>query len=347
MLRLRFKPISHSWVALHPHPKGVVQFVGGAFFGTFGPMLFYRHLLSFFYEKSFSIVILPFSFSFNHYREAFFLVREQYRLLPELVALAIAMGNDPAVYLKADNYFWVGHSIGCKYIALLECWGALPEDRKHLTEFISDVLDRSQPDNSRTNTVNKLVDELIARREELKVAAKHSRNLVSKCEVNSRNVIDEVASDPALIYNHLFITDQTSILLAPVTSDTSSAVPSKVLAKWIDNLGLGVQPTSEVTKNLIKKADLFHLLILAQFKSDNFARETIQWFYNTLNRPDVSAREPFSGGHLRPLGFTLADLVINPWFDLPFITSMVSRNHALEERLDDQLEKLQCNRVGI
>ncbi len=24
-LKLRFKPVSHSWVALHPQPKGVIQ----------------------------------------------------------------------------------------------------------------------------------------------------------------------------------------------------------------------------------------------------------------------------------------------------------------------------------
>ena len=29
-----FKVISSSWVALHPEPDGVVQFIGGAFFGT-------------------------------------------------------------------------------------------------------------------------------------------------------------------------------------------------------------------------------------------------------------------------------------------------------------------------
>ena len=69
MPKLKFRPISHSWVARHPQPEGVVQFVGGAFFGTFGPTLFYRHLVNYFYDKAYTIVILPFSFSFNHYRE--------------------------------------------------------------------------------------------------------------------------------------------------------------------------------------------------------------------------------------------------------------------------------------
>jgi len=45
----RFQPLLFSWVALHPKPKGVIQFVGGAFFGSF-PTLFYRYFLSQLFE---------------------------------------------------------------------------------------------------------------------------------------------------------------------------------------------------------------------------------------------------------------------------------------------------------
>jgi hypothetical protein len=43
---------------------------------------------------------------------------------------------------------------------------------------------------------------------------------------------------------------------------------------------------------------------------------------------------------MRPLGFTLADQVINPCFDHPVITSVTSRKQALEDHLDHQLQKL-------
>jgi hypothetical protein len=36
----KFQPVSFSWVAVHPQPKGVVQFIGGTFFGSL-PTLFY------------------------------------------------------------------------------------------------------------------------------------------------------------------------------------------------------------------------------------------------------------------------------------------------------------------
>jgi len=341
MPKLKFRPISHSWVARHPQPEGVVQFVGGAFFGTFGPTLFYRHLVNYFYDKAYTIVILPFSFSFNHYRESFFLIREQYALLPELVARAIADGGDPSVYLAADNYVWLGHSIGCKYIALLESAGKLPEQDDALRAFVSEVLDpMPAKDAKRSKIVEKVVAELKVLREGLKLDAMTSRKLVSRCNAHSQKLLEQASIHPAYIYNDLFIRDQKSILLAPVASDTSSAVRPRALAEWIDNQGWGVKPSSAETKRLIKKTDLFHLLVLARFNSDNLACDTIQWFYQTLNRPEGSAREPFLGGHMRPLGFSLADQVINPGFDHPLITSATSRNQALEDRLDHQLQKL-------
>ena len=47
---LHFQPISFSWVALHPQPKGVIQFMGGAFFGSF-PTVFYRYFLGQLFES--------------------------------------------------------------------------------------------------------------------------------------------------------------------------------------------------------------------------------------------------------------------------------------------------------
>ncbi|VEP11557.1 hypothetical protein H1P_110007 [Hyella patelloides LEGE 07179] len=41
----RFQPFPHSWVAIHPNPKGVIQFVGSFFvFGAL-PTVFYDSLL--------------------------------------------------------------------------------------------------------------------------------------------------------------------------------------------------------------------------------------------------------------------------------------------------------------
>lgn len=115
----KFSPASFSWVAVHPNPKGVIQFIGGAFFGTF-PTLFYRYFLQSLFEEGYTIIALPFRFSFRHWPIAIDLLKEQERLRHELTAIAHRLGYEDEVYQNKANYFWLGHSLGCKYIALLE-----------------------------------------------------------------------------------------------------------------------------------------------------------------------------------------------------------------------------------
>ncbi|WP_059002052.1 DUF1350 family protein [Leptolyngbya sp. NIES-2104] len=116
---MTFKPLCHSWVALHPEPKGIVQFIGGAFFGSF-PTIAYRYLLEQIFEAGYSVIALPFRFSFRHWSLAIELLKEQETLRPELIALAKHLNYDHTVYEDKTNYSWIGHSLGCKYIALLE-----------------------------------------------------------------------------------------------------------------------------------------------------------------------------------------------------------------------------------
>lgn len=127
-----FQPVSFSWVALHPEPKGVVQFIGGAFFGSF-PTLSYRHLLRGVYEAGYTVVALPFRFSFRHWSIALGLLEEQRRLRAFLPELAAQAGYNSEVYGRSDRYAWLGHSLGCKYIALLELLCGLGLDPTNTT----------------------------------------------------------------------------------------------------------------------------------------------------------------------------------------------------------------------
>lgn len=117
--RFYFRPISFSWVALHPNPKGVIFFIGGAFFGTF-PTLFYRYFLQSLFESGYTIVALPFRFTFQHWLVAIGLLQEQRQLQPVLTEMAQRAGYNPEIYQDLKNYAWIGHSLGCKYVALLE-----------------------------------------------------------------------------------------------------------------------------------------------------------------------------------------------------------------------------------
>ena len=48
------------------------------------------------------------------------LLKEQEILSHELAEIANRLGYEHEVYPDKANYFWLGHSLGCKYIALLE-----------------------------------------------------------------------------------------------------------------------------------------------------------------------------------------------------------------------------------
>ncbi|QLE51848.1 DUF1350 domain-containing protein [Nostoc sp. C057] len=322
-LKLRFKPVSHSWVALHPQPKGVIQFIAGAFFGTFGPMLFYRYLLQSLFNQGYTIILLPFNFTFNHYVEAGFLMREQYEILPELVRMASVERYDYEAYLDDKNFSWIGHSLGCKYISLLEGFTALPDDIKKRETFIRNLLSHTS-DKSQIESVIKDINILV---EELK-----------------RKIIE----DQKLIYsyvgreikiNSVFIRGQVSILLAPDISDTASAIRPQFLADIIDNLGWGVKPNPEETKNLIKDSGLFNIMGLVCFKSDNIAKLTCEWFTDILKRPPQKFIETLDGGHLKPLGIQLGNTVIN-LFDKPLIESVQDRNRDFEHHVIELLEAL-------
>lgn len=322
-LKLRFRPVSHSWVALHPQPKGVIQFIAGAFFGTFGPMFFYRYLLQCLFEQEYTIILLPFNFTFNHYVEAGFLIREQYEILPELVRMANFEGYSYEAYLDDKNFSWIGHSLGCKYISLLEGFSALPKDSQEREQFIRKVLSKTS-DESRIQSViadiNILVDELTRKIDEI-------RKLIYIYVHRNINITS------------IFIKGQESILLAPDISDTASAIRPQFLADFIDHLGLGVKPNPAETHNLIQESGLFNLLGLVCFKSDNIAKLTCEWFINTLKKPPKDFLKTLEGGHLKPLGIQLGNNVIN-LFDKPVIESVQQRNIGFELYVTELLKEL-------
>jgi hypothetical protein len=310
-------------VALHPQPKGVIQFIAGAFFGTFVPMLFYRYLLQSLFEQGYTIILLPFNFTFNHYVEAGFLMREQYEILPELVRMATVEGYDYEAYLDDKNFSWIGHSVGCKYISLLEGFTALPLKPQEREQFIQNLLSNTS-DQSQTKSViadiNILFDDLTRKTAEVKklIYTYVHRNMT---------------------INSVFIKGQVSIFLAPDISDTASAIRPQFLADIIDNLGWGVKPTPEQTENLIKDSGLFNIMGLVCFKSDKIAQLTCEWFTNILQKPPKDFRKALAGGHLRPLGIQLGNYVIN-LFDKPLIESVQERNRGFEDDVIQLLEKL-------
>jgi len=340
-IKLRFQPVSHSWVALYPKPKGVIQFIGGAFFGTFVPMLFYRYLLQCLFEQGYTIILLPFNFTFDHYREAGFIIQEQYEILPELVRKAILAGYDYQPYLNDTNFSWIGHSIGCKYISLLEGFSALPEDPKQLEAFIRHlVLETSNSSNKEKNErqIQSIVTDLLSLMAELRQKVDTAKKFIKYYVAQYANKQVDV------IIKSIFIQGQPSVLLAPDNTGTSSAIKPKFFADIIDNLGWGVKPSPEETFALIKNSNLFNILGLVSFKSDTIAKSTVEWFIKNLGKPPQDLRDTLTGGHLRPLGIQLVHSVINFPDSPPIIQFPQKRSAEFDSYVIQLLQTLEKNK---
>ncbi len=320
--KFKFQPISNSWIAIHPSPKGVIQFIGGAFFGTF-PTIFYRYFLNQLYNSGYTIIALPFRFTFNHWSVAITLVKEQYVLRREIVKEAVNLGYDYDVYLKDTNFYWVGHSLGCKYIALLEFlsgeWSQVIQNIK-LCEFDNSCYTRVVD-----NIENLLLDLDLEKR---------------RTEVVTENY---VGKKPEII--NLFIKGQPSVLIAPDISNTASAIPIRLLAQMIDNFGLGVAPSVKLTRCLVTHSELFRLIVLVCFKQDKIAHETCKWLTNQLciksklqNKLLPNLIEQLDGQHLELIGVKIGNCIVdfNP-FD-KFIEPLGSRK--VETVVIQSLEKL-------
>lgn len=144
--KLNFKPIHFNWVAIHPQPIGIIHFIGGAFFGTF-PTVFYRYLLKQLFQQGYTIAALPFRFTFRHWSVAISLVRDRERLRQGIIAEAKRLGYQYRIYEQEPisphpNHFWLAHSLGCKYIALLELLTEL--EQREIREFLGDCVGSKQ-----------------------------------------------------------------------------------------------------------------------------------------------------------------------------------------------------------
>jgi hypothetical protein len=136
-IHLSFQGIGSRWVALHPEPKGVIQFIGGAFFGTLPviayflgvvssyfdtlPLVSYHFLLENLWRAGYSIAIVPYLLTVNHWSVAKQLLAEQQKFPTNILKVAKTLGYATSFYQNPDHYLWIGHSLGCEYITLLRC----------------------------------------------------------------------------------------------------------------------------------------------------------------------------------------------------------------------------------
>lgn len=310
--KFKFMPLSFSWVAIHPKPKGVIQFIGGALFGSF-PTVFYNYFFKKLYAAGYTIIAFPFRFTFDHWSVSLQLLREHYVLRQAIIKQVINLGYDPEVYLKDANYRWVGHSLGCKYILLLELLSGFESYNANDLTW-SEIWQKIKPNLPHDN------DEQV-----LKV----DRQL-EKFKDRVENIYDEwlkIRKNIEALVGHgvdltgLFLRNEPSLLVAPDISDTDSAIPIEAVAKLVDRLRRGVQPTKKQTQLLIENSCLFSLTSILAFEKDLIAGNLqnltgdsdVAWLVSNLQPRLKGVEELNFAYHLEPHGYQVARYV----FDFP------------------------------
>jgi hypothetical protein len=305
----KFQPVSFSWVAVHPQPKGVVQFIGGTFFGSL-PTLFYRYFLQQLFEEGYTIVALPFRFTFRHWPIAIGLLKEQEILRTELTKIAQRLGYESEIYQEPSSYFWVGHSLGCKYIALLEF---LSDDQ--YPNIVDKFCDR--PDYEQ---IQRLIENLGIDRPSIK----GQPSLLLAPDISNTESAIPVRPLAQLL-------DKFGLGVLPTREQTQCFIANSSLFNLTATISFDRDEIAGSTKDINKSPE-------EQKNSD------VLWLIQQLsNRKLPLLSKEIEGKHLEPIGIKIGNYIVdlNPWDK--FIKPLKSRVleywsvhflDALKKRLD-------------
>jgi len=267
----KFLPLNFSWIALHPKPVGVIYFIGGALFGTF-PTIFYRSILRYLFNRGYTIVALPYRFTFRHWSVATALVADQVTLQQALMEEAKHRQYDYTIYERTDsgNYFWLGHSLGCKYIALME---VLTDLELHDADP-EDWLARCIPPRGQRSF-------------------RHALSQINLRQVSLKNQ-SSILMAPAIEG----LEGAIPILRNPRFAG---------LKTLLNRIGIKVEPSQAETFCLAQSGQSFNLTSLISFQDDTrVAGPTVRWLRTHLSDRLVQSRT-LQGRHLAPLGWGRGD----------------------------------------
>lgn len=279
--QFKFQPVSFSWVAVHPQPKGVVQFMGGSFFGSL-PTLFYRYFLQQLFEEGYTVVALPFRFSFRHWPIALGLLKEQEILRTELTKIAQKLGYESEIYQELSSYFWVGHSLGCKYIALLEF---LSDDR--YPNIVDKFYDR--PDSEQ---IQSLIQNLDIKRPSII----NQPSLLIAPDISNTESAIPVRSLAQLL-------DKFGLGVLPTREQTQGFIASSSLFNLTAIISFERDEIAGCTNDLNKSPE-------QQKLSD------VLWLLEQLNHNKLPLlSQEIEGKHLEPIGIKISNYIVdlNPW----------------------------------
>jgi hypothetical protein len=270
----KFSPVSFSWVAIHPQPKGVVQFIGGAFFGTF-PNIFYRYLLKQIFLEGYTVVALPFRFTFRHWSVAISLLREQETLRLLLAQRAKELGYDPSIYGESSRYQWLGHSLGCKYIALLELLAEWSQDTDRVRRQI-------KKNTKKSDAQLKQIKESVRG---LSISIKDQASLLMAPDISNTQDAIKIPLLPELL-------DAIGLGVLPTKQETFDLIEESSLFNLARMISFDKDKIAGNEK--------------APLNSDNTVRMLIKILGDKLLHKEIA------GKHLRPLGLELGNSIVGP-----------------------------------
>ena len=271
---IRFKPFANSWVAIHPHPKGVIQFVGSFFiFGSL-PTIFYNSLLRNLYNKGYTIIVYPTSLIpplrwklklVDHWQASIRLLKEEYATKVELITYLLKHTNQDSldIYLSQSNYFWVGHSLGCKYISILEVLSGNPQD------------------------INSNLATCKFNPQELKIIESDLKNLESE-RINCDHKINQLLASKEInkqISSKKSIIDQPAIFIAPEIYGTQDSNGATIPI-------FKIFPSGQKTLCLIQKSNNnFNLTALMAFEGDEISEDDVQALKKEFSSRDINQND--------------------------------------------------------
>jgi hypothetical protein len=278
-----FINLSHTQVALHPNPKGIIQFIGSFIFGSF-PAWSYKYLHEYLFAQGYSLILYRFPLNllqFNHWEVALELLKEQYNLKVEIIKFLKQehqSDNVLNIYLNPTNYLWLGHSLGCKYIILLEILSNEPKKRSQILQ----------------KCLNKDFDKLINEINSIEPARQTS-------EAAIHQLVPQTKSS-----SQVFIRNQPSVLLAPEISNTVRFIKSKwrISNPWTN-------PNQKQTECLIRSSkELFNLTGIISFNLDGIAEDDVDFLVEQIKQRSFQhyLYKELQGWHFEPLSIYIENL---------------------------------------
>ena len=270
------------------------MFIGGIFFGSF-PSFFYNYVLKQLFLEGYTIIVLPFSFTWRHWSVALSLLREQQILrkrIPDILKDSGFQYKDYEIYLEDENYIWLGHSLGCKYIALLEFLADWRRNSGETCDLMRKSLVNSQEQ----------IAEIENQIEGINISLKDQCSILMAPEISGTESAIRVPLLPRLI-------DDLGIGVQPTPEETFNLIENSPLF----NLTALISFSEDASIAGTKEDE-----IIIRNGAINRRTKTIPWIRKV--KPQIGNEDLYreiEGPHLRPLGLQLGNKIVGPMAALP------------------------------